>query len=368
MSAPPVYVVLSCDVDPDRERFLDGVPPGRLTWRGVDEGIPALKESLRGVRDGAGHEPVFTWFIRADHQINALQGSYGWLASSHAALFASLRASGDELGWHPHFWQQEAAGSPWFQDIEHVAWQVDMLKAAHRELAAAVPEPLRSVRMGWSYHNNETMRTLDELAIAVDLSALPGYRTFNPRRTRAENLFDWFSAPREPYHPSRADYRRPPRGAEQALGLLEVPSFVSGSLAWSVVGGAQLARKTRELARLWEAVRRPTYCINVTAKPRYFAPLVAALRAALRGRGGGGGGGGGGGRWCSRRTSIPTSWCPTTARYTTWPRRGRTSRPCWARVTRRARRSHSCRRGGSPRSWRHSPLARRVPDACVPAS
>jgi hypothetical protein len=277
-----VFVVISCDVDPDRERFLDDVPRGRLTWRGVDEGIPALKESLRGVLDAAGHEPVFTWFLRADHQIRSLQGSYAWLASSHAALFESLRATGDELGWHPHFWQQEAAGGPWFQEIENVAWQVDILKAAHRELAATVPEQPVSVRMGWSYHNNETMRTLDELGIAVDLSALPGYRTFNPKRTRAENLFDWFASPRGPYHPSRADYRRPARGAETPLRILEVPSFMSRSAAWSIVGGAQLARKTGELARLTDAIRRPTYCINVTARPRYFAPLVAELRRAVR--------------------------------------------------------------------------------------
>lgn len=277
-----VHVVISCDVDPDRERFVDGIPPGTLTWRGVDEGIPALKESLRGVTDGGGREPVFTWFLRADHQVREVMGDYAWLARSHAALFQSLRQSGDELGWHPHFWRRERAGGPWFQEIEDVPWQIDMLKAAHRELAAAVPAPLASVRMGWSYHNNETIAALDALGITADLSALPGYRTFNPKRTRAENLFDWYPTPRAPYRPSRADYRRPARGGEPALRLLEVPSFVSASFAWSVVGGAQLARKTRELGRLWEAVRRPTYCINVTARPTYFAPLIAQLHRTLR--------------------------------------------------------------------------------------
>ena len=53
-----VYVVISCDVDPDRDRLLDGVPPGGLTWRGVTDGIPAVKDAVRGVRDAGGREPV----------------------------------------------------------------------------------------------------------------------------------------------------------------------------------------------------------------------------------------------------------------------------------------------------------------------
>ena len=226
---------------------------------------------------------MFTWFLRADEQIRQLQGEYGWFVQSQPTLLRSLQESGDELGWHPHFWRCDTESGAWFQEIEDVAWQVDMLHRAHRDLTTRLPGALKSVRMGWSYHNNGTCAALEALGIAVDLSAIPGLRTLTRRPpARGENLFDWHSTPRAPYRPSQADYRRPARGRETSHRLLEVPSFVSTSMPWALVGGVQLARKTGNVAQLWYAARRPTYCINVTARPVYFAPLVTQLRKVLR--------------------------------------------------------------------------------------
>jgi len=284
--ARTVYIVINCDVDPDREGLLDGVPHGTLTWRGLTEGIPAVKNLLHGLTDSAGREPVFTWMLRADEQVQELQGEYGWVVRTQGSLLRSLQQSGDELGWHPHFWRREAPHQAWFQELEDVDWQVDMLQRAHRDLAASFPGAIQSVRMGWAYHNNRTFAALEQLGLKVDLSALPGYRTLtaSPPR-RSENLFDWYRSPRVPFWPSRADYRRPVQDGETASRLLQVPSFVSQSIPWSLVSGLQLARKTRNIGQIWSAIRRPSYCINVTARPVYFAPLVAQLRSALR-RGG----------------------------------------------------------------------------------
>jgi hypothetical protein len=282
-----VYVVIGCDTDPDREGFFDGVPPPaeRLTWRGMTEGIPALKAALRGVRDSAGREPVFTWLLRADEQVRQLEGDYAWAVKSHRALFADLQAGGDELGWHPHFWRRDSASGPWFQEVADLDWQVEMLHQAHRALAASLPGgALRSVRMGWVYHNNRTYAALEQLGVTIDFSAMPGFRTFRGAPpARGNNLFDWYATPPHPYWPSRSDYRRPPQDAEPAFQVLEVPYFISRSRVWGLIGGLQLARKTRDVGQLWDALRRPTYCINLTARPRYFAPLIAALRKAVHG-------------------------------------------------------------------------------------
>jgi hypothetical protein len=278
-----VYIVINCDVDPDREGFLDGVPHGTLTWRGLTEGIPAVKNLLHGLTDSVGREPAFTWMLRADEQIRELQGEYGWVVRTQSSLLRSLQQSGDELGWHPHFWRREAPNQPWFQELEDVDWQVGMLQRAHRDLSASFPGAIQSVRMGWAYHNNRTYAALEQLGLKVDLSALPGYRTLTgtpPRRS--ENLFDWYRSPRAPFWPSRSDYRRAVQGGETASRLLQVPSFVSESIPWSLVSGLQLARKTRNIGQIWSAIRRPSYCINVTARPVYFAPLAAQLRSALR--------------------------------------------------------------------------------------
>ncbi len=280
-----VYVVISCDVDPDRRRLLDCGSPGKLTWRGVTEGIPAVKNVVRGLTDSTGREPVFTWFLRADEQIRQLQGEYWWFVRSHPSLLRSLQDSGDELGWHPHFWRRDTENGAWFQEVEDLDWQVDMLHNAHRDHATCLPGALRSVRMGWSYHNNSTYGALEALGIAVDLSAIPGLRTFTRQPPpRGGNFFDWHPTPRAPYWPSQADYRRPAQGGEGSRRLLEVPSFVSTARVWALAGGLQLGRKTGDVAQLWYAVRRPTYCINVTGRPVFFAPLVAQLRRLLRRR------------------------------------------------------------------------------------
>ena len=52
-------------------------------------------------------------------------------------------------------------------------------------------------------------------------------------------------------------------------------------MLWALVGGVQLGRKTGDVAQLWYAVRRPTYCINVTARPAYFALLISHVVLAV---------------------------------------------------------------------------------------
>jgi hypothetical protein len=259
------------------------LPPGTLTWHGMTEGIPAVKQSLSGLTDGVGREPVFTWLLRADEQVRQVHGDFAWVANTHGALLRALQRGGDELGWHPHFWRRETTAGPWFQETADVPWQLSMLHDAHAALAKALPSPVRSVRMGWNYHNNETFAALDKLGISVEFSAVPGMRTFHGRPpVRAENSFDWQATPRRPFYPSRADYRREPRGAERPFGLLELPNFVSTSHVWAMMSGVQLARKSRQLVPLVDALRRPTYWINITARTRLFAPLVQAMGAALR--------------------------------------------------------------------------------------
>ena len=278
-----VYVVIGCDVDPDRAGLLDDVSAGRLTWRGATDGLPAVKRLVHGVTDSRGQGPVFTWFLRADDQVRQMCGAYEWFVQAHAPLLRSLQQSGDELAWHPHFWRRADQNGTWVQEIADVDWQVDMLRRAHAALVAAFPGPLRSVRMGWGYHNDRTVQALADLGITVDLSAVPGFRTL-AHSAKRENLFDWRTTPRTPYRPSRADYRRPAQGQEQPSTLLEVPGFVSTAPLWGLVSGVQLARKTRHAGQLWDALRRPTYAINVSGRRPLFAPLVRQLRKALRRR------------------------------------------------------------------------------------
>jgi hypothetical protein len=276
-----VPVVIGCDTDPDREALVGPLPANRLQWRGMLEGIPALKAAVAPLRDAEGTPPRFTWLLRADEQVRALEGSYAWSLEANRPFVSGLVADGDEIGWHPHFWRFDDTLGRWHQDVEDFGWQIAMLREANAALRQAGLAPT-SVRMGWTYHTNDTMRTLAELGVRIDFSALPGLRTFaSAPPTRSENLYDWFDAPAETYHPSRTDCRRAGQGSE-ASAILELPTFVAHQRGWGLLAGAQLARKTRRLGPLADALRRPRYVANLTAAPALFAPLVRALTRAVR--------------------------------------------------------------------------------------
>lgn len=278
-----LFVIIGCDTDPDRAGLLDGVPPDTLTWRGMAEGIPLLKEAVSTLTDSQGHRPVFTWLLRADEQIRFVHGEYAWVIREYRSLLEALEQSGDELGWHPHFWRLDGNAKRWYQDTIDVQWQVKMLESAHADYLDACPGRARSVRMGWDYHNNETLTTLARLGVVVDFSAIPGLKTVrNASLQHPENLFDWFSTPRRPYRPAANDYRRPAHGKEHAMPLWEAPNFVSTSLIWGIISGIQFARKMKDFGHLWRSLVRPTYWINITGRPVLFAPLLAELRHQLR--------------------------------------------------------------------------------------
>lgn len=282
MNAPiEVPIVIGCDTDPDREGFVGPLPSDRLVWRGMLEGIPALKGAVTDLRDDAGVAPRFTWLIRADEQMQQLHGSYAWCLETHAAFFADLVASGDALGWHPHFWRFDAALGRWYQDVEDSNWQVGMLRAAHEALQRAGLTP-PSVRMGWTYHSAATFTTLDALGVRLEFSPFPGLRSYRgaPRR-RDENQFDWHRTPTLSFHASPADPRVAAREGETAFRMLTLPCWVSTSRLWGFVAGVQMSRKTGQPGLTWDAIRRPSYVINLTARPRLFAPLVEGLRRAI---------------------------------------------------------------------------------------
>jgi len=278
-----IYVVIGCDSDPDRANLIDNLPANTLSWRGVLEGIPKAKERLQQIHDSDGRMPVFTWCLRVDYQIKRFYGAYNYFLKEHKDFLLDLEKDGDELGWHPHFWNYDEALDLWYQDCFNIEWQVQMLKEAHAAYHEVFPGRARSVRMGWDYHNNHTFGTLQELGVEVDFSGLPGLQ-IQPKneRIRSANFFDWSLSPNRPYYPARADYRREAKQGEPAFSLLESPSFVSKSFVWGMISGLVLAKKMRDPMLFLRSLRRPTYWINITGKPSYFKPLIAQVERTLR--------------------------------------------------------------------------------------
>ncbi len=278
-----LHIVIGCDTDPDRSDFLDNLPENSLGWRGMLEGIPQMKERLKNIHDTAGKEPVLTWCLRVDHQIRKIHGSYSYILDKHKNFLLHLEQSGDELAWHPHFWNYDEHARTWYQECFDVDWQIAMLEEAHAAYQKALPNRARTVRMGWDYHNNRTFATLQRLGVELDFSAIPGMK-IDPKtkQQRSVNFFDWYHSPNRPYTPKLSDYRREAGDGDESFTLHEAPNFVSESRVWGVIRGLALARKMKSPLQLLYGILRPTYWINITAKPSLFAPIARQLEKNIK--------------------------------------------------------------------------------------
>ncbi len=275
-----VYIIIGCDTDHDRRSFIPGVGDKELSWVGMREGISRARECTAEIKDSEGNGPVFTWCLRVDNQIRHYYNDYAWVLKEHRQFLQELADSGDELGWHPHFWRFDREKGRWYQEIDDRRWQVEMLHQAYAAYREVFPGSPQSVRMGWNYHNTDTMNALAELGVRVDFSAVPGMklgRTF----AKQENIYNWYNTTRRPYYPSGHNYQA--EGNENdALKILEVPNLVSRSFWWGMVAGLVLAKKMKAFRPFLQALLRPRYVINITAGKRYFKPILNQFRRDLR--------------------------------------------------------------------------------------
>ncbi len=273
-----LYIVIGCDTDPDRPGFIENLPVDGLSWRGMLEGIPRAKEKVKSIKDSIGNSPVFSWCLRADYQIKKIHGSYNYILANHKEFLLELEEDGDELAWHPHFWKDDENGK-WYQEVFDLDWQVNMLKEAFAAYQNVLPDRAKSVRMGWDFHNNETFGTLQNLGIKVDFSGIPRLKiTPKNKNIRSVNFFDWSLSPNHPYFPALADYRRNAKDNESIFDLLESPNFISKSIIWGTISGLVLAKKMKDIKPLFNALRRPSYWINITGKSTLFAPLMDQVK------------------------------------------------------------------------------------------
>src|SRR5438128_1785543 len=209
MAALPIVVAV--DVDPDW-RIPDGSGTpyrGELEWMGLLEGIPRMLDSTRELTDSQGRHLRFTWLLRSDSQIASLVGDPAFLADKFAEFWRERVGQGDEIGWHPHTWRLSEPDHVWYQEQNDVDWVRECLLDGHRALSRYFK--IRSAKPGWMYHDNLTMGIFDALGVEVDVAAVPGaaFSGKVPGTDLPLWVYDWFHAPQEPYHPSRASYQRP---------------------------------------------------------------------------------------------------------------------------------------------------------------
>ena len=273
--AEKLMVILGCDCDPDRPRhggpgYDDRLAP--LKWRGVEEGIPLLRERLRKIEDATGLKVKVTFFLRSDAQVDEIHGTAAWPALEYADMWRRLEEDGHELAWHPHVWRWSDEWECWFQETGDSDWIDKCLRIGHAGISEALGGKPISCHMGWTFHNNATMRALSRLGVGIDFSACPGvYSEGGPGEagTRYDNMIDWLDTPRAWYRPSAADYRRPARSGETELDVVECPKFTSES------GVLKKAKGLAALAGGGSASTRATAAfVQITAAPIIYGRVI----------------------------------------------------------------------------------------------
>jgi hypothetical protein len=199
-----VNLLFTIDVDNDGAQNDERT---ELSWASIDR-IPHLKDLFDRFN------LHLTWFIRADNQLQDIYGTAAYILLEHEPLLSELERSGDEVAWHPHLneWCEESRH--YFADRDEHRCVQKLIKTRAELEAKGFKHS--SVRIGEAFQGNAMMKTLDELGLKVDSTAIPG-------RTRSDEsrAFDWGPTPNRPYHPSSKDYRVPDAG--DSLNILEVP-------------------------------------------------------------------------------------------------------------------------------------------------
>jgi len=223
-------IVVCCDVDHDIVGYnvsatrFDAYKE-KLGWKNVEQNVPRARDLFNLVEDSESNNPKITWFVRSDEQLGIIFDDYAYPLRNFRNLWERLQKQGDEIGWHPHLWRWSNRNKCWYQEVSDKKWISHCLENGHKEFIK-LAKNLTSVRMGWSFHNNFTMKKINDLSISVDLSAFPGIRhegSPDERGSYFVNEYDWSITPHEPYIPSKQDYRRPAKNNEQNLSILEVP-------------------------------------------------------------------------------------------------------------------------------------------------
>lgn len=197
-------LVLTIDTDPDT--LSSHIPDRRtLTWRGLEFAIEHFHHALP--------DWVFTWYVRADGQLEHAYSTTHYLLNTHADFWRTALARGDELGWHPHLYTAptNAATMPEIITDSQVATQA--LTSIWADLQTTNFE-FASFRMGEAWHTAHTLNTIESLGFTIDSTCIPerdDSATGHPR--------NWAGAPNQPYYPALDS----PRTVGEKRPLLEIP-------------------------------------------------------------------------------------------------------------------------------------------------
>lgn len=269
---PPIPILLLIDCEPDqREVPLGAAGP----WAGFElfhRFIETLRPRLAAATGGAVH---FNWFWRADPQVALAFGEAGWALRRYAAEIAAAAQAGDAIGLHTHAWRFDGTAQRWISDHGDAAWVEHCIRLSAEAFRAELGRAATLFRFGDGWFDGRIVPLLEELGIEIDLTLEPGLP--GGHRLTQElwtgRIPDRRNAPRRPYRPDPADFRRP--DATGKTRLWEIPLSTGAP-----VRRPKLARPL-SLWRWLRSTKRLPVALSPEIAPRHFPRAFA--RALDRG-------------------------------------------------------------------------------------
>ncbi len=283
-----IPTILGVDVEPDA-RVVDFGDP---SWRASRSFFTKATELRDLLKNTAGGAPIpFTWFPRADPQVEKANGSASWALEHFKKDWEAAKAAGDEIALHMHPWKWDAEAARWCQDHADEAWVVACVHssiAAFRRTFGAAPPCYRG---GDRYLSNAVVRALEAEGVRLDmtLERMPEVERLVEAEHGTGIIPDGTCVPRYGYRPSARDFRIPDPEKTAGLGILPLTSYQHGSLSpWlpntlfeealdQLLDTSAKNREFDELTHLAFAVRS-----NIAETPQWMDFVENALSLARR--------------------------------------------------------------------------------------
>ena len=238
------------DVEPDEFRPV----PNRTPWNGFVT-MAALVERLRPcLADCSGAVVHPSWFLRLDPEIERCYGQADFVVTRYRGLMDQLRAHGDPLGIHVHYYRWDSERQIAYSDHADVDWTTHCMNVAAEAFARCFGESVRRSSQGAYFLGDAIVDHAITLGIEADVTAEPGL----PAQTDGASFGAYTTAPspdyrhypRRPYYPARSAVGTPAPSPADRRPLLIVPltayDYRLALAPWSRRIAKKLLRRPRQ--------------------------------------------------------------------------------------------------------------------------
>ncbi|HSI12995.1 MAG TPA: hypothetical protein VK961_13180 [Chthoniobacter sp.] len=233
-SRMPLPLVFAVDLEPD-QREVDIQDP---SWKSAAEffkRLPDLRARINALA-GRGDPLVFTWLVRADPQIEGINGDTGYAFHHFAEELRTAIAAGDEIGLHVHPWRWAESQGRWMQDHGNDEWINHCIQVACDTYRNHFGKASVTHSSGDRFMNNAVVQKLNQMGVKIDLSLeqMPGEERLVHHELDTGSIPDTTSVPNRAYRPSAEDFRKPDPSLRNGVVFLPQTAHPGGHLsAWA---------------------------------------------------------------------------------------------------------------------------------------